>query len=341
MVTSTRSLQVTTHGAIALAGIALGAALGWSAIQGADWKAVRESIGGIAAWVLPVAFALNFASIWLRAMRWRYTWVSHDVPTLRLLLVENAALGINNVSPLRVWDEFASLAMLVIRDKLPPGAVVATLIMTRAQDLGFTLSFVGAGILMAPELREFGPPIAGVSSASFLALIISLNLRRVVEWVPVLKRIPGITTFGEAVTALWSRKRRLSLTFGLTTAYWLLLGPLAFVIGRGLGIELSLFQFTLVALGSIFFATATPGLPGAVGTFEFATVRLLSVWDIPQDAAISFAVLLHVVLFLPPVLIAMFVLPREGMLSVAAWRRAREAGETHVTAASDPPDRPA
>lgn len=313
----------------------LGAVLGWSAIQGANWEAVRATIGDIAPWVLPAAFALNLASIWLRAMRWRYTWVSHNVPTVRLFLVENAALGINNVSPLRVWDELASLAMLVIRDKLPPGAVVATLIMTRAQDLGFTLTFVGAGILMAPELREFGPPIATVSAGSFAMLLISLNLRRVVEWVPVLKRIPGVTTFGEAVAALWSRKRRLSLTFGLTTAYWLLLGPLAFVIGRGLGIELSLFQFTLVALGSIFFATATPGLPGAVGSFEFATVRLLSVWDIPQDQAISFAVLLHIVLFLPPVLIAMFVLPREGMLSVAVWRRAREARVSQAEEASD------
>ena len=331
MVISSTAVRIATQALVALFGIALGAALGWSAIRGADWEVVRATIGDMSIWVLPGAFAINLVSIWLRAMRWRYTWVSHRVPILRLFLVENAALGINNISPIRMWDEFASLAMLVIRDKLPPGAIVATLIMTRAQDLAFTLSFVGAGIFLAPELREFGPPIAMVSAISFVMLLISLNLRRFVEWVPVLKRIPGIASFGEAVTALWSRPRRFTLTFGLTTLYWLLLGPMAFVIGRGLGIELSLFQFTLVALGSIFFATVTPGLPGAVGTFEFATVRLLGIWEIPQDMAISFAVLLHVVLFMPAVIIAMFVLPREGMLSLSAWRRGREAGEGHAS----------
>ena len=320
---SSTTVRISTQALVALFGIALGTALGWSAIRGADWAEVWAAIGDMSIWVLPGAFALHLASLWLRAMRWRYTWVSHRVSTLRLFLVENAALGINNISPIRVWDEFASLAMLVIRDKLPPGAIVATLIMTRAQDLAFTLTFVGVGSLMAPELREFGSPIAAVSATVFVMFMVSLNLGRVVEWVPVLKRIPGITSYGDAVTELWVRKRRLTLTFGLTTVYWLLLGPVAYLIGRGLGIELSLFQFTLIVLGSLFFATITPGLPGAVGTFEFATVRLLGIWDVPQDTAISFAVLLHLVLFMPPVVIAMFVLPRDGLLSLPAWRRAR------------------
>jgi len=150
--------------------------------------------------------------------------------------------------------------------------------------------------------------------------MIILNLGWIVRRFPVTGRIPGVASFGDAVSSLWARKRRLSLTFDLTAAYWLVLGPVAWVIGRAIGIDLSLFHFTLVSLGSVFFAAATPGLPGAVGTFEFATVRLLSAWDVPQGTALGFSM----VLFLPPVVNAMFVLPREGMLSWAAWHnRAR------------------
>ncbi len=327
----------TTQAGIALLGIGIGGALGWLAIRGADWNGVRDAIADLSPWVLLAAFGLALVSAWLRAMRWRYTWVGYNVSIMRLFLVENASLGINNVSPIRMWDEVASLAMLVVHDKLPAGAVVATIVMTRAQDLVFTLSFVVISLLAAPELTEFARPVVFVSIFFFAMLIIVLNLGRIVQRFPALQRIPGVTSFGGAVNSLWTRKRRLALTFGLTAAYWLTLGPVGWVIGREMGIELSLFHFTLVALGSVFFATATPGLPGAVGTFEFATVRLLSVWDVPQGTALGFSVVLHMVLFLPPVIIAMFVLPREGMVSMATWRdRARRVEEQRATEVPTP-----
>ena len=337
MATPSKAFRTTTQSGIALLGIGIGGALGWLAIRGADWNGVRDAIADLSPWVLGAAFGLTLASSWLRAMRWRYTWVGYNVSTVRLFGVENASLGINNVSPIRMWDELASLAMLVVRDRLPAGAVVATIVMTRAQDLVFTLSFVVVSLLSAPELTEFARPVAFVSVFFFAMLMIVLNLGWVVRRFPLFERIPGVTSFGGAVSALLARKRRLVLTFGLTAAYWLVLGPVAWVLGRAMGIELSLFHFTLVSLGSVFFATATPGLPGAVGTFEFAAVRLLSVWDVPQGTALGFSVVLHMVLFLPPVIIAMFVLPREGMVSLAAWRdHARSVEEHRATETAAP-----
>ena len=305
----------------ALLGIAIGVALGWLAIRGAEWAAVKESLRSVSLATLMLALLIALLSSWIRAMRWRFTWASASVSTFRLFQVENAALGINNISPIRMWDEMASLGMLVIRDKLPATTVVATIVMTRAQDLVFTLCFVGLAILIAPELTEFARPLALMSVFVFITLIVVLNWGKVVRRIPVLKRLPGVTSFGEAIDALWAKKRRLAFTFCLTATYWLILGPAAFFIGRGMGIELSVFQFTLIALGSIFFATATPSLPGAVGSFEFAAVSLLSLWDVPKETAIGFAVLLHLILFLPPVFIAIIVLPREGIASISAWKQ--------------------
>ena len=43
----------------------------------------------------------------------------------------------------------------------------------------------------------------------------------------------------------------------------------------------------------------------------------------PQDTALAYAVALHLILFLPPILIAAVVLPREGIGSLAALRERR------------------
>ena len=161
-----------------------------------------------------------------------------------------------------------------------------------------------------------------------LLLLAVLNLGTLVRIFPPLAKLPGVTSFRDAIGAMWADKRLLAGTFSATVAYWLILGPLGYLLGTNMGIELHAFQFTLVVLGAIFFATTIPGLPGAAGTFEFAVVYLLNLWEVPQATALGFGVILHLVLFLPPVLIAAVVLPREGFVSVRAFReRARAVRE--------------
>ena len=116
----------------------------------------------------------------------------------------------------------------------------------------------------------------------------------------------------------------MAASFALTSAYWILLAPVGLILARGLGIDISFGEAMVTVLGAIFFSTALPGLPGAVGTFEFATVSLLALWGVPKELALTFAFILHLLLFLPPTIIAAFVLPREGLHSVGAIRNMME-----------------
>ena len=320
--------------AAALLGLVLGAGLGYLAVRGVDWGGVRDALGGVPPSAAASAVGVVLVSAWVRAWRWRITFAHIPAATFRLFQVENAALGVNNLSPVRMGGEVVSLAILALRDKVAAGAVVATIIMTRALDLIFTLLFIGISILSAPELANLARPMALVSFFAFAMLIAVLNLRFVVRRVPALARLPGVASFEEAIAELWADRPRLAVTLALTASYWLALGPAGFLLGRSMGIELSLFQFTLVVLGAVFFATATPGLPGAIGAFEFAVIQLLRLWDVPQDTALAYAIVLHLTLFLPPILIAGVVLPREGMGSLAALReRRRQAQERAKEAA--------
>ena len=113
-----------------------------------------------------------------------------------------------------------------------------------------------------------------------------------------------------------------------------MLGPAGWLLARETGIEISLYLVLVVVIGAIFFSTAVPGLPGAIGTFEFAAVSLLDLWGVPKEPALTFAIVLHLVLWLVPVSFTLVVLPREGLRSVGAirevmgrWREARGAPE--------------
>jgi uncharacterized protein (TIRG00374 family) len=294
-------------------GFAIGAFFGVSAIHGIDWTDVRTQITDSSPLAVVVALALVVVSAGLRAIRWRLLFIGHPVRTIRLFMVENAALGLNNVSPLRLLDEPAILTMLSLRDRIPGPLVFATLMMSRIQDLGVTLLFAAVAMAVEPTLAARAAPPLVVGVVFVVILTTVLNFGRLARRFAWIRRMPGVERYGEAVAMLVARKRRLTATVSLTGAYWLILGPMAYMLAQGMGVELSMLQASILVLGAIFFATATPGLPGALGTFELAVVELSGIWDVPQALAVGYGLVLHLAVFLPPVVIALFVLPREGL----------------------------
>ena len=77
---------------------------------------------------------------------------------------------------------------------------------------------------------------------------------------------------------------------------------------------------TLVIVGIIFFATAVPAAPSAIGTFEFAMMQVLEIFGVSREAGFGFAVIAHAVFFLPPTIMAAVFLPREGLTTAGRLR---------------------
>ena len=294
-------------------GCALGFFLGSYAIRGIDWADVRSQVAGASPVAVIAAIALTLGSGYVRAFRWRLLFGGRSVRTFRLFLVENAALGLNNASPVRLLDEPAIMTMLTLRDGIPGPLVVATLVMSRMQDLGVTLLFAATALALEPTSSARVLP-ALITGTTFIVIFTGLlNLGRLARRSSLVRRIPGIYSYREAVDTLLARKGTLVTTVLLTGMYWLLLGPMAYILAQGMGVDLSLLQATMLIVGAIFFATAVPGLPGALGTFEVAVVELGGIWGVSPALALGYGLTLHLVVFLPPVIIALFVLPREGL----------------------------
>ena len=309
------------QGSILLVGVAFSVVLGWLTVQGIEWDRVRDRVVEFPLPLLALALVLLAVSGYLRAVRWRVLWSKQRVSALRLFWVENAAIGLNNLSPVRALDEPLILGILTLRDKLPGGTVVATVVMTRVLDLAFSLVVIGIAVATLPVLLRYTPIIVGTSLYFVILIAVLLNLRRIIKRFPSLNQLPGVSGFLDAIHDLKLDWRRTGVALCFTIAYWLILGPIAWAIAGGVGLDIDPYRLIVTALGAIFFSTALPGLPGAIGTFEFATVTLLEFWGAPKEEALTFAIILHFILFVPPSIVAAVVLPREGIGSIAALRR--------------------
>lgn len=309
------------QGSILLVGVAFSVVLGWLAIQGIEWDRVRDRVTAFPLPLLALALALLALSGYLRAVRWRVLWSKQRVSALRLFWVENAAIGLNNLSPVRALDEPLILGILTLRDRLPGGTVVATVVMTRVLDLAFSLVVIGIAVATLPVLLRYTPIIVGTSLYFVILIVVLLNLRRIIKRFPSLSQLPGISGFLDAINAMKLDWRRTGVALGFTIAYWLILGPITWTIAVGVGLDIDPYRLTVTALGAIFLSTTLPGLPGAIGTFEFAVVTLLEFWGAPKEEALTFAIILHSILFVPPSIVAAVILPREGIGSIAALRR--------------------
>jgi hypothetical protein len=323
------------QGGLVALGVFFSLSLGWLAIRGIDWTRVLDAFQQFPPLLLALILAVILAANYIRAIRWRILWTNEKVSTMRLFLIENAALGLNNISPVRALDEPLEFGILTLRDKLPGGSVIATMMMCRIQDLAFTLIFITIAVLAMPSLLRFTPVIFFIGIFFGTWIVIFLNFGRISARFPVLRRIPGVSTFEQTINLLWRRKRVVAASFTFTALHWLLLGPVGWLIAKGVGIDLPLPNIMVVVLGAIFFSTALPGLPGALGTFEFAVVSLLEIWGVEKELSFTFALILHTFLFLPPTLFTIFVLPTEGIGSVTALREMIRQGksareETHI-----------
>ena len=302
-----------------LVGIAMGVVLGWLSVRGMEWGLVIDQFQTFpVGWALASLFIIVLASF-LRAYRWQLLFVRQRVPLMRLFIVQNAGIGLNSLVPVRVVSEGAQFALLTLRYRVKGGDALATLGVERILDMVVTAALLMAGLTLLPSRGDFLPYVVGafvVAVASVLAVpfLIWLSGRSLLD------RIPLLVATSEFLSDLARAKIAVAGAFLVTLGHWLLVGMCAWVLAHGMGLGISAFVAILGVLATIYFATALPGLPASAGTFEFGMVYVLKAFSVSQALAFSYGVVLHTILFLPPIVVAVVV------FSVIGLRPLKEAG---------------
>ena len=309
--TALRAGRLRGH-ALTLVGIAVTAALVAVAARAIDPGEVVEGVrSSDARWLAPAVAAFCAAAL-LRATRWRAMFVAGERPRLRAVLAAMLVGDLfNNVLPARA-GEAARVFALHARSGVSRAQIVATVVLERVFDVLVLLLMLAVALPLLPDvtwLRAAAWLGAAVGVAAVAAVVVLrvfgerplralLRPLRRVRFVPRdrLEQAPENAVRGLAA---------------LTAAAWSCVVVCAWLLTRAFDLDVPPGAALLVTVATALGMTV-PSAPASLGVFEAAAVVALAAFGVPAPQALSYALVLHALMF--ATLVA-------GGLAVLAWGR--------------------
>lgn len=313
------------------AGLAVSAAFAYLSVRGVRFGEVGHALAQSTYWWLVPAFALLVLCVAVRVLRWQLLFTRATRPPLRAtasaLLV---GLFFNNVLPARA-GEAARIVALNQRAGTSRAETAATVVVERAYDVLCLLVLLFCLVPWLPEVTWLRP-------AAILAIVVAVGLvvaiavlarygdRPFRALLRLLGRLPFVS--GERADAAGAKLaeglaglRHVHLAGAalvLTTLSWVVLGLSAWVAMLGFDLHLSPVAGLLVVI-AVNLAMILPSSPAAVGVFEASALVALNAYGIPKERALGYTLVLHVLNFLPFIVVGFVVLHGHA---VAVRRRA-------------------
>jgi len=294
------------------------------------WEVLRHS--SLPLFLLSAAVATIIFP--LRALRWRVILepVADNLSIGALWRSTAIGMMVNNVVPARAGELARAYAITREDRRVAFTAAFASLAVDRIFDAVTVVVLLVLAMFVSdfpPGASIGGQPVQRVAVFASLvavgalaaligmALFPSLVLR---IWRSVVGRIAPrfeergrrlLETFMTGLGALRSPGRFLRV-FGWALVMWLCNG-VAFWLGfKAVGIAAP-FPAALFLMGVIAIGVALPSSPGFFGIFEAAALAGLTLYGVPSDLAVSWALGFHLLSFLPITLIGLYYFARLGL----------------------------
>ncbi len=305
------------------------------------WHALRTSdLAWIAASLIP--FGLGNVA---RALRWRSLFARGRRPGAGAV-TDAMMVGYlyNNILPARV-GEAARVVVLTQRSSAPPVEIVGTVLVERLYDVVTLLVIFFAAEPWLPHVSWFGA--AAVAAVVLAAVIIAVaTLLAVYGDRPVrvlLRPLRRLSLFSgerlertiDEVTHGLSGLRHGGVAleaFAWSVAAWLMTALCAYFVSLAFHLHIPFWAGLLVAV-AIGLGMILPSAPAAVGIFEGAVLIALRAYGVPASSALPYAVVLHLVNFVPFILVGAFLLHYNARHP----RRARPVEVEPIAAAASRP----
>ena len=304
---------------VSLVGVPLSAVFLWLAVRKVDVSRVWDTLSGARLGLVMLAVGAMAVVYALQAERWRR--IAAQPPARRVLFGELVVSGVavNNVLPGRLGDILRA-RWLGLDVSIPGGRALATVLVDRAFDLFALVVFLVVSLPFVTEERWLERiVVGGVVGLAVLALLLLFarvyTRRRSRERRArrgLLRRVARDTVEGLAVPL---GPRLVTVATLLSFAAWVAWGAAAWLVARSVGIELSLLETAFVA-AVMNLGVAIPSSPGFVGTYQWLAVASLSLFDVPREEALAFAILMQAVWYVPTTVVG-------GALIVRRFARRR------------------
>lgn len=314
-----------------IVGIAISLVFLFLALRGQDFEAVWSALKRAEYWYVIPALALYFSGVWVRSVRWSLLLQSiRRVHWSDLFPVVVIGYMANNVLPLRA-GEFVRAYALSTRVGVRKTAALTTIAVERLFDGLTMLAFMlvaSLSVALTSPLRHLAV-VAGLLFVPLLVGLVIVSNRRVREplLARTLPRLPAqIRERAERVVhsvvlglSVLQRRRELFVVAATSLAAWLFEALTYAVVAQAFDLQLGLLIILLTtAVANL--ATLIPSSPGYVGPFEAGVLLVLfGVVGISRELALSYALVLHAVLYLPVTLWGLLFWWRESL----SWRELR------------------
>ncbi len=291
-------------------------------------------------WMLIPAIAMAVVSLVVRTLRWQKLFHPLRPPTGELFGILMVGYTVTAVLPLRLGD-FARIYLIGRLRDISKVRAAATVIVERVLDVSTVIVIMAVLVPFVPVPSEAQIAMAiGITIVSFVGLTIGLSWVRRDAILRLLSRRSDASN-----GRVWSRVERVSssaidgfsvlgsraatgLAAGYSALTWLTGGVTMWAMLRAFGLPstptAALFILAMSALSMVI-----PSSPGFVGVYHAVLVEaLVSVYDAPRGPAVSFAILTHLIMFLPPVIFGIAYLIKEHRIwdELLRWGHGERAG---------------
>lgn len=303
-------------------------------LRGVDLRAVWAETRHANPWLLVAAVGLTMITYALRAFRWQYL-LAPIGPTRFSTAFETTVIGFaaSFLLPARPGEVLRPY-LLARRERLPPTAAFATVILERLLDLVTVLLLFGVFVIFIDPATLSGDPalyrrvkagglIAAAGAAAGLVLFfvlaghperlgrLALQVERVLP-ARLARVVAGLVqAFAEGL-AVMRQPGRLVVSLLLSVPLWL-------SIAGGIWVTSRAFHMTFGFLGSFLVMTllvvgvAMP-TPGQVGGFHAMYRIAVTVFlGAPEATAVGAAIVLHAISFVPVTILGLIFMAREGL----------------------------
>jgi uncharacterized membrane protein YbhN (UPF0104 family) len=332
-----RWLQLSIGGAASVG-------LAYAAMRTIAWGDVADTFRSFPTGFVLLSLIPLAAAMMLRAARWHVLLRDEGIAFRLVFVTQNTGMGLNNVLPLRMMSEPVQLALVSRRYRVPFPTALASLVAGNVLDIFSTAILMALGVALVPGSRDGRLiPLFGALVMFVVSVLVFIAVAKGLDRIPIANRVDFFRRLTGAVDLLRGKPARVWASFFATFTHWLLLGVAGWVLATGLDIEIDPLTMTTILVAATFFTSATPSLPGGAGNYHFAIISMLTAMGIDAAAAFSFAIVMHLLVVVPPSAIALVMMSRVGADTLLRREEAeppRVNTEPSLEQAAAPTDRP-
>lgn len=309
------------------------------AFRNLDPQAFLGAVGDVNfGWLLlgTVVYALAVTVI---AWRWQFLLAAfRPVPLFPLTRIVAIGYMGNNIYPFRA-GEALRIFLLKRNHDVPVTGAATTVVVERIFDGIVMLSFILIGLFLVDVQSDNVQTVATIAAVLFIPAVVIFMLlaafpnmlralvQRIASLLPeaLAKIIYGVSN--GIIEGLSGLRSPLHLLGAIVTSYatWAIEAAVYLLVMQAFGLELG-YGAALLVVGTVNLAGLIPASPGQFGVYEFFVSTVLIALAIPDDIALAYAIVVHIVIWLPVTVAGFIFLVREGL----GWSAITRANELEV-----------